>query len=163
MDYLTGTIGFLATLLYLYSDYQKDDKKLDFYYTLGNVVFVIYLNLIGAHIASLTVVLAIARNVILMKTQNSKIKKAFLVLFAGIFITTFIFADVWQESLPAMVSLIMTYAFAYTKGHRLTALIVLCSLLWLVVGVGINSYSIILMEVVSVLILMFRAYRQGRE
>jgi len=163
MDYLIGFIGFVATSLYLYSDFQKDDKKLDFYYTLGNVVFVIYLNLIGTHIASITVILAILRNIILRKTNNEFIKGGFLLTFVLIFLYACFWADVWQESLPALVSLIMTYSFAYTNGHKLTISIALCSLLWLLVGISVNSYSIVLMEILSIIILIVRAYRQELE
>lgn len=164
MDYLfliSTTFGVLATIFYLYSDMQQDDKKLDFYYTIGNAAFVVHLLLMGSFIASGSVVLAIIRNLVLRKTKASWVPIFFVAVFLLIFFTTLLYASTWQECLPAAVSLIMTYAFGYTKKHMLTFLIATCSVLWLIVGVGIGSYSIIVLEIVSILILVYRAYKQS--
>ena len=56
----------------------------------------------------------------------------------------------------------MTFAFLYTKGNMLTALIALCSVLWFIVGYSINSLPIMLLEVASIILLLYRAYKQNK-
>ena len=116
--------------------------------------------MIKSFFSAITVFLAVVRNITISKFKQKWIKLFFISLFIFIFILALFKADNWQECLPAVVSLIMTYAFIYTKKHILTFLIGLCSILWLIVGYAIGSYPIILLEILSILLLIYRAFRQ---
>jgi len=72
-------------------------------------------------------------------------------------------SDQWQQALPALVNIIMSYAFLYTRKNTLTFLIGLCSVLWLIVGVSVGSISIIALEIVSLILLLYRYYIVKRE
>ena len=142
--YLSHFLGVIATLVFLYSDMQKDDSKLDKYYTIGNIFFLFHLLLLKSFVPCITVFLAILRNVLNKIYKNNYfIRYSFLSLFFIIFIYGLLYSEHWILSLPAFVSLIMTFAFLYTKENILTYLSVLCSLLWVVVGFYIDSYSIV--------------------
>jgi hypothetical protein len=161
--YLIQILGMIATVFYLYSDIQEDDKELDKLYTIGNVFFLMHLLLLKSYVPSITVFLAILRNTLNNKYPDNKlIKYSFTSVFIVILFSALIFMDQWQNALPAVVSLIMTFAFLYTKGNMLTALMVLCSVLWFIVGISIDSMPIMILEVVSILLLLYRAYKQNK-
>ena len=162
--WIANISGFIATIFYLYSDIQEDDLLLDKFYTIGNVFFLCHLFLLGSYIPCITVFLAVIRNIINRKfPNNTLIKYLFVSVFSLILIISLLYTDKWQNSLPALVSLIMTFAFLYTKNNMLTFLIGLCSVLWIIVAISINSIPIIILEVVSILLLFYRAYKQNRE
>lgn len=146
----------------MYSDIQEDDEKLDKYYTIGNVFFVFHLLLLKSFIPAITVSLAVLRNTLdNLYEDNHFIKGTFVILFVFIFVSGLIFAESWQLALPASVSLIMTFGFLFTKGNMLTVIIGICSILWLIVGFHLNSYSIIALETLSVFLLFYRFYKQN--
>lgn len=160
--YASQLFGFISTGFFLYSDIQEDDEKLDKFYTIGNVFFLVHLLLLKSFIPAVTVFLAVIRNSLNnIYKDNTYLRYAFVFIFFSIFIAAITLFDEWQLALPASVSLIMTFAFLYTKGNLLTFLIGLCSVLWLIVGIHISSYSIIALEVVSLVLLGYRYYKQN--
>lgn len=160
--YLSQILGFISTIYYLYSDIQEDDKDLDKYYTLGNVFFLGHLLLLSSFIPAVTVFLAVVRSKLNNKYENNDyLKYTFVFIFSCIFIATLIFMKEWHLCLPALVSLIMTFALLYTKGNMLTLLVALCSVLWIIVGVNINSYSVIALESISIALLFYRYLKQN--
>lgn len=161
--YTIQLLGIVATAFYLYSDIQEDDQELDKLYTIGNVFFLLHLLLLKSFLPAITVFLAVVRNTLNNKYPNNNIiKYTFTSIFFGIFFYALSYTDNWQNALPATVSLIMTFAFLYTKGNMLTALIALCSVLWFIVGYSINSLPIMLLEVASIILLLYRAYKQNK-
>ena len=78
-------MGWISTVIFLISDLQDDDAKLDHYYTLGNVFFVFHLLLLQAWIPAATVSLAIARNLINRRHKSTAVKITFLAIFILIF------------------------------------------------------------------------------
>lgn len=162
--YLSQIFGFISTIYYLYSDIQEDDKDLDKYYTIGNALFLIHLLLLKSFIPAITVFLAVLRSEMNRRYENNNyLKIGFVFIFTGILIFSLLFFKEWQLALPAIVSLIMTYALLYTKGNLLTLLIGLCSVLWILVGAHINSYSIIFLEGISILLLFYRYFKQNKK
>jgi hypothetical protein len=162
--YIAHFFGIIASITFLYSDMQEDDLNLDKYYTIGNLFFLMHLLLLKSFIPCITVFLAILRNTLnKIYKNNDVIKYSFLTVFFFIFAFTILFSEHWILSLPAFVSLIMTFAFLYTKGNVLTYLSIFCSFLWLIVGVYINSYSVVFLEAVSIFLLIFRFYKQNKE
>ncbi len=155
----TQMIGFVSTFYFLRSDMQEDDRLLDHYYTIGNVFFLCHLLLLSSFIPALTVGLAIMRNVINNFYPHRIIKLGFLFVFVSIFILTYLMDSNLYNCLPAIVSVLMTFGFLYTKGHVLTLISIICSLLWLMVGFNIGSISIVLLEVVSIGLLIVRTIR----
>lgn len=161
--YIANISGFIATIFYLYSDIQEDDLLLDKFYTIGNVFFLGHLFLLGSYIPCITVFLAVVRNVINRRFPDSDIVKyTFLGIFSFILVASFFYTDKWQNSLPAIVSLIMTFAFLYTKKNIMTLLFLTCSVLWILVALSIDSMPIVVLEVVSMILLLYRAYKQNR-
>ena len=156
MEFIAQGFGWAATILFLLSDLQDDDAKLDFYYTSGNVMFLFHLTLLHAWIPAATVLMAIARNVINRKFDNRGVKIFFLMSFTSTFAVTLHFASDWQLALPALVSVIMTVAFLYASKHWLTLASVTASLLWIVVGMHLNSWPIVALEIISIAFLSYR-------
>ena len=156
MEFIAQGFGWAATILFLLSDLQDDDAKLDSYYTSGNVMFLFHLTLLHAWIPAATVLMAIARNVINRKFDNRGVKIFFLMSFTSIFAVTLHFASDWQLALPALVSVIMTVAFLYASKHWLTLASVTASLLWIVVGMHLNSWPIVALEIISIAFLSYR-------
>ena len=95
MEFIAQGFGWAATILFLLSDLQDDDAKLDFYYTSGNVMFLFHLTLLHAWIPAATVLMAIARNVINRKFDNRGVKIFFLMSFTSTFAVTLHFASDW--------------------------------------------------------------------
>lgn len=157
MDYFSHFFGFFSLVFYLSSDLQSDDKKLDFYYTIGNIMFFFHLVLLSSFWPATTVFLAVIRNIFNYKyKENKNIKIFFIITFLFIFITAIYNLDTWSDPIPALVSLIMTFAFLYTRGHVLTLAGVICSLLWICVGIDINSKYILITEILSIFFLLYR-------
>lgn len=158
IEVISQGLGWLATAIFLFSDLQEDDRKLDQYYTLGNTFFVLHLLLLQAWIPAITVFLAITRNLLNRRYSHPAFKMAFLSVFSAIFVITLYFVPDWQLALPALVSVIMTIAFLYTKQHGLTFVSIVSSLLWIVVGIHLHSWPVIVLETMSILFLCFRTF-----
>lgn len=163
---LANLFGFVAACLYLYSDVQSDDKRLDHFYTLGNVSFVFHLVLMASFLPAITVAIAVFRNVLVSLYDNSLMR----IVFVLVFLSLFLYASVgafngqnWWDSLPALCSLLMTFGFLYTKANVLTFVMIVCSVLWLVVGVCIGSYSVIALELISILLLLYRFCKVSKQ
>ena len=161
--FMANALGAIATALYLYSDIQEDDALLDRYFTIGNVVFLGHLFLIGSYIPCVTVALSVLRNVINKRYPESNIVKyTFVGIFSFILVACLLLTDEWQNALPAAAALIMTFAFLYTSKNMLTLLTGLVAVLWILIGIFINSMPIIILEIISIFLLMLRAYKQNK-
>lgn len=162
--FVSNAVGFLSTALFLYSDIQEDDERLDKFYTLGNCFFLTHLALLSSFIPAITVLLAVIRNLLNKHFPTSNLIKYFFVTaFTGILLISLVAMGEWQLSLPALVSLIMTFAFLYASGNLLTWALAVCSLLWIVVGIHINSYPTIAIECLSLILLAYRYVKQSNK
>ncbi|MDP2564445.1 YgjV family protein [Pseudoalteromonas marina] len=159
---LANLFGFVSTCLFLYSDIQTDDKRLDFFYTLGNVSFIFHLFLMASFVPAITVILAVLRNVVIARYDKLFVRNFFVIVFLSVFFYAVFTVSDWWNALPALCSLLMTFGFLYTKANALTFVMVVCSVLWLIVGVCIDSYYVIFLELVSILLLFYRFLRVNR-
>lgn len=57
----------------------------------------------------------------------------------------------------------MAGGFLYTKANVLTFVMIVCSVLWLIVGVCIDSYSVIVLELVSIALLFYRFFKVNKK
>lgn len=158
-DVVIQGLGWGSTIIFLWSDLQEDDSKLDRYYTLGNLLFFFHLALLQAWIPAGTVLLAVLRNTLNRHYRSHRLKQAFIALFSLIFIVTVTTEPHWQLALPAFVSVMMTVAFMYGKKHTLTLASIISSILWIVLGSHLQSLPIIALETLSITFLCYRTYR----
>lgn len=164
MDYwkvCAEIIGFVASILFLYSSSLTDDKKLTFFYTLGCFVLAAHLSMLGAFAGAATTSLSAIRNIITQKYRYKEIKVAFLLLFLGIFIYYVINHTYWYEILIPLASLVMAIGFIYLKKNGLSACIFLSCSLWLIYGISINSYSIMFLELSTIISVSIRFIKQN--
>lgn len=161
--FFAHALGAVSTIVFLYSDLQEDDDKLDYYYTIGNVFFVGHLLLLGSFIPASTVFLAIVRNVICKVYESRHLKNLFLMIFILIFLVNVLGEGDVVNSIPSLVSVIMTVAFLFSTGHILTLCSIICSILWFIVGFNILSYPIMILETISVILLLYRALKQVKK
>ncbi len=163
MDWLfviSNITGGLSVLLYLLSDLQSDDKKLDLYYTYGNIAFVLHLVSQSEYWLACPIIVAIIRNYLFRNSSSPQLRITFLLIYIGILFTTLMSSPSIHNVIPACVSIIMTIAFAYTSRHALTALIAFCSFLWIYIGIEISSFYIIASEIIGLCFLSYRSYKQ---
>jgi hypothetical protein len=164
MDYFSlfvESVGVISTGFYLYSSVLTDDKKLSFYYTIGCLFLASHLLLINAWVAGSSVLLSALRNILVRYDRKGYIKLMFMFIFVGIFAYYFVNHKHWSELLVPFSSVVMSYAFLYTKGNILTLCMFVSAGLWLIFSLYVESYSVLILEISTITLLFVRVIKQN--
>ena len=164
MDFnlLAESVGFVATGLFLYSTILSCDKKLSFYYMIGCLFLASHLFLLDQIIAASSVLISFSRNLLMRFDRKGEIKLSFMFIFIAIFSYYTVTFQHWSELLIPLASVVVSYGFLYTKGNMLSFCIFLCTCLWLIFGIEVNSLSVMTLEITSIVLLMFRILKQNK-
>jgi len=164
MDYwkiCAEIVGLASSALFLYSSAAADDKKLNFYYILGCLVLATHLFMLGAVAGGASVVLSAARNLLTKNDKSGYIKISFMLIFTGIFVYYCFYNTYWYEMLIPLASIVMSIGFIYLKKNGLSFCIFLSCIIWLIYGISIDSYSIMFLEISSILSVFYRVSKQN--
>lgn len=164
MDYwkiCAELVGIFSSILFLYSSACSDDKKLNFFYTIGCLVLSTHLFMLEAYVGGATVMLSALRNILTKNDKSGYIKTVFMLLFLGIFVYYCFNHTYWHEILMPLASLVMSFGFIYLKKNGLSSCIVISCLIWLIYGIQIESYSILFLEISTICSVMVRIIRQN--
>lgn len=154
-------VGVISSGLFLYSSSLTDDKKLSFFYTLGCFVLASHLFMLGAFAGGMTTLLSALRNVITYKFRHNIVKNTFMFIFLAILVY-YSFNHVYSyEILIPLASVIMSIGFIYLKNNGLSTCIFLSCVCWLFYGIAIESYSVMFLEVSTILSVLIRFLKQN--
>lgn len=155
------SVGFVATAIFIYSSSLTDDKKLSFFYTIGCFLLASHLLLLGSMYAGVVTAISGFRNLLAPFDKSGKLKKAFMMVFITLLAYSIAKADTFIDVIPALASVVMSYAFLYTTKNALSACIFVSASLWLMVGISLGSVSLIILEASTMATLLYRVIKSN--
>lgn len=154
-------VGFAATAIFIYSSSLTDDKKLSFFYTIGCFLLASHLLMLNSIYAGLVTALSGVRNMISPFDSTGYVKKAFMGIFVALLAYSITEAKSFIDIIPALASVVMSYGFLYTSKNGLSACIFLSASLWLMVGISIESISLMVLETSTMATLLYRVIKSN--
>lgn len=162
-NYLIEAIGFLASIILIYSVAKVCDKKLIIYQTISNFLWIIHFSLLGAYEGALAGFFGVVRYFFVYKYNSNKAKIGFLSVFIGFTIWRGFYIDNIIEILPLVAIFIITYAILYQSKNKLTYYLYIGNFTFLFYAIYIESISATINYILMIIILTSRYLKLKKE
>ncbi len=134
-------IGLLGWIVWLFSYWNKDKKKILFSLLIADFIYVIHYFLLGAISGAVTQFVALLREIAFYKAKNKCQEKwIFIILFPVYVILGMLFCNGIIDTLPIVSSIIVTYTFTMASRYVVLGGIIDSSF-WLVYDIVTLSIS----------------------
>ena len=160
-------LGILAALFCFYGMAQKNDRYLKFYIAIGFTLWAVHYSVIGgvAGLAAARTLVALRQIILLFwspKTKPSKLVFASIFMTAACIVTTY-----WWSGLSSIIALCglswSSYMFTYLDGLQLRLGLILNNIVWFIGAAIAISYSGMLYQFISGVILVISVYKMMKQ
>ena len=158
--------GFLAFILSLIAYHRKKKSKIFQTMTVANILDIAHYTLLGAYSGSITKVIALIRNeIIIVKEKNKKFNKkiVLIILFAIYLVSGILTYKNLFSILPILAAMI--YLYFIWNGNELTVkkCAFYCYFLWLTYNICIFSIAGITSNIVSIISTFIAIYNEKKK
>ena len=140
-------VGYGATLFGVAGFLQKNDNRLRIYITIMSMFLIAHFVLMGSYTAGLSALIASSRWSLTMVPWVKARGYIFVPFYVFVFLlSAFLTYEHWYDFLPAIASIVGTFALFYLHGLKMRLLLLCGGTFWLVHNILAMSYGPALME-----------------
>jgi hypothetical protein len=158
---LIEAIGLLSVFFYLLSSGTSNDRKMNALGAIGSFILGTHLFLAEEYLASAGLGIASLRNVYSLYYDKGFVKFFFMIIFFALLGYATVNFKNWYDVLTPLAGVIVSYSVLYTEKNQRTFWLFFATVLWFVYGYEIQSFSILLLESLIIVSLMFRFAKQN--
>lgn len=151
---IANIIGFVAFIVTLIAYHRATKKKIFESMIIANILDVVHYLVLGAYSGCITKVIALIRNLVIVKKEKYKwlSSKAILVLFIIIYIISGIVTFTNILSILCIIAAIIYLIWCWNGNElQVKRAAFYCYFLWLIYNVSVQSYAGIISNVISII------------
>ena len=163
-EYIVQGIGFTGTALFIISYQIKSNRALFFCQMLGCIVFCIQFTIMGAYTGAISLIINIARNVLLLKSNTWKWAGSKAAMYIVLLLLTLLTAYTWAgwiSLLPFASVAVTTIGYWTHNGQKIRISQLIGSPCTLTYDLLIRTWGGALSESITIVSILVSIYRFG--